>query len=197
MHPASYRMMRLSIELFFRVANPRLVALITSGTVEDPNAMAATWHSPISFDPPLYGVSVAPERDTHSLIREGGAFGVNLVPYGMVDSVHTCGRVSKREVEDKLELAGIRVLRGPELGVPLIEGAYTSIECLLVREIELGDHTWFVGEVRSVLSLPAHRKGTIDVSSVRPLLYLGSDVYLTVDPRSVRRGRVRRRAQPS
>ncbi len=188
-------MMRISTEMFFRVANPRLVALITSGSISDPNAMAATWHAPISFDPPLYGVSVAPERATHSLIRESGSFGVNLLPYEMVDSVHTCGRISRRERGDKLELAGIRVFSGPELGVPLVEGAYTSLECELVREIELGDHTWFVGEVRSVLALSGD--GKIDVSTVRPLLYLGSDLYVTVDPESVRKGRVRGTRQPS
>ncbi len=183
-------MRRISTEMFFRVANPRLVALITSGPREEPNAMAATWHSPISFAPPLYGVSVAPERATHSLIREARSFGVNLLPYEMVDSVHTCGRISRRERSDKLELAGVKVFSGPDLGVPLAEGAYASLECRLVREIELGDHTWFVGEVRSVL-FEGTERGVIDVSAVRPLLYLGSDLYVTVDPGSVRRGRVR------
>ncbi len=182
--------------MFFRVASPRLVALITSGSIREPNAMAATWHSPISFNPPLYGVSVAPKRFTHSLIRETGSFGVNLLPYGMMDSVHTCGRVSRREREDKLELAGIKVFRGPEMGIPLVMGAYASMECELVEEIELGDHTWFVGEVRSVL-VEGTRRGVIDLSVVEPLLYLGNDLYVTVDRDSVRRGNVRGTPQPS
>ncbi len=189
-------MRRVSTNSFFRVVGPKLVALITSGPLDDANAMAATWHSPISFDPPLYGVSVSPKRATHSIIRETESFGVNLMPYEMVDSAHACGRISKSELRDKLEIAGIKVFEGPELGVPLVEGAYAAMECLLVDRMELGDHTWFVGEVRSVLA-GATRGGIVDVSSVRPLLYLGNDLYLTVDPDSVRRGRVKGRPQLS
>ncbi len=189
-------MRRISINAFFRVAGPRLVALISSGPLYDANAMAATWHSPISFEPPLYGVSVSPKRTTHSIIREMKSFGVNLMPYEMVDSVHTCGRISRSELRDKLEIAGIKVFEGPELGVPLVEGAYAAMECLLVDRMELGDHTWFVGEVRSVLA-GATGGGVVDVSSIRPLLYLGNDLYLTVDPETVRRGRVKGRPQRS
>ncbi|MDK2372913.1 MAG: flavin reductase family protein [Candidatus Korarchaeota archaeon] len=164
--------------------------MITSGSVSEANAMAATWHSPVSFYPPLYGVSVSPRRATHSLIRRWRSFGVNLLPYKMIDSVHTCGRISRSEREDKLEVAGIEVFEGPKLGVPLIEGAYAAMECLLVDEVELGDHTWFVGEVKSVL-VGAMIEGVVDVHSTKPLLYLGNDLYITVDPASVRRGEVR------
>lgn len=180
-------MKEISISSFFIVAGPRLVALITSGRGEGANAMAATWHSPISFDPPLYGVSVSPERASHSLIRESGSFGISLVSFEMVDAVHTCGRVSRRERADKVRLAGLELFEGPRLGVPLVRNAYAAIECELVNEFELGDHTWFVGYVRSVLA-DGISSGILDLTRVKPLFYLGEDRYVTVDPSTLRRG---------
>ncbi len=182
----------VSTDSFFRVANPRLVALITSGSDENANAMAATWHSPISFDPPLYGVSIAPKRATHSLIREERSFGINFLPFDLLDSIHTCGRISRRDRKDKMSIAGIEFFKGPKLGVPLVKEAYVAMECELFDEIELGDHAWFVGRVRSVLA-GAVRNGLIDISRIRPTLYLGNDFYLTVDPKSLRRGTVKSR----
>ena len=40
--------------------------------------------------------------------------------------------------------------REGETGAPLLEGALGWIECRLDRELETGDHTFFVGAVESV-----------------------------------------------
>jgi len=44
------------------------------------------------------------------------------------------------------------VLGGPEFGVPVLAEAYVALECRVVDSTVWGDHTWFVGEVRSLLA---------------------------------------------
>ena len=179
--------MRLPIEKFFSVVNPRMVALITSISPDGkPNAMAASWHSPLSHNPPLYGVSVSPRRATHTNITRNKVFGVNLLPFELTKSIHICGRISSLRREDKLELAKLEISEGPELGVPLISQAYVAIECEVVDSRVFGDHTWFVGRVRSVLAEDVLKGDIIDLTKVKPSLYLGSERYVTVDPESER-----------
>ena len=178
---------RIRTRDFFLAVNPRIVALITSRDSEGrPNAMAASWHCPISFDPPLYGVSISPARYSHDSIRDSGVFGVNFLPYEMAPSVHACGRISMAERRDKLELARVTVVDGPSR-VPIVEESYVALECRLVDHRTYGDHTLFVGEVLTVTAKPRALApdSRVDLGSVRPLLYLGSDEYLTVKPESL------------
>ncbi len=178
---------RVQTRDFFLAVNPRIVALITSEDSSGrPNAMAATWHCPISFDPPLYGVSISPARYSHDSVRDAGVFGVNFLPYELAHSVHACGRISMARRRDKLELAGVSIVKGPN-GVPIVEDSYVALECKLIDHRTYGDHTWFVGQVLSVTAKPRALSpdSRVDLGSVRPLLYLGSDGYLTVNPDSV------------
>lgn len=61
-----------------------------------------------------------------------GVFGVNFLPFELAQEVHFVGRVSRRERRDKLRAAGIEVLEGPELGVPILAKAYVALECRVV-----------------------------------------------------------------
>jgi flavin reductase (DIM6/NTAB) family NADH-FMN oxidoreductase RutF len=71
-----------------------------------------------------------------------------------MEAVHVCGEKSGRDV-DKFKLAKLTPKKGVKVNAPLIKESPVSIECKVVKEIEAGDHVWFIGEV-----LAAHvRKG--------------------------------------
>ena len=53
---------------------PKLAAVITAHDEGRENAMTVTWHCPVSFQPPLYGVFLSPERFTHELILSSREF---------------------------------------------------------------------------------------------------------------------------
>ncbi|MDW8035195.1 MAG: flavin reductase family protein [Candidatus Korarchaeum sp.] len=182
----------LPLSFFHNLSYPRNAILVTS---EDPegraNAMAVAWHSPLSVKPPLYGVAISPKRATYEFIKRSERFGINFLPFELVESLHTCGRVSFREVgEEKLRRAKLTPVRG-DFGTYVIEEAYASFECYLVKVIEAGDHDWFVGEVKSVLLKGELRDNIVDLSKVKPTLYMGEDHYATADPSSLRKGVIR------
>ena len=54
--------------------SPMAVAVITVHANGKDNGMSAAWVSPMSFNPPLYGVSIASKRHTFSMIVEAGEF---------------------------------------------------------------------------------------------------------------------------
>jgi flavin reductase (DIM6/NTAB) family NADH-FMN oxidoreductase RutF len=77
---------------------------------------------------------------THDAIAAAGKFGVSILSEAQGD---ISSRFASR-VDDKF--SGIEVRRG-SLGVPLIGGALTTLECSVYDQLPGGDHTIFVGEV--------------------------------------------------
>ena len=158
---------------------PRITPVITSGTAEKPNIMAASWTTPLSVRPPLFGVSVAPRRYSCELIRKYKAFGVCFLPFKYVDIVLGVGSVSGREV-DKFKHFGLRFFVGDSTGVPILEDSVSALECRLVKEVEVGDHIFFVGEVVAAWLREGILRGSIfDVSKVRHVYYIGDGFFTT------------------
>mgnify|MGYP001049124715 CR=1 FL=1 len=99
-----------------------------------------------SGKPTLVGVGIAPSRYSYDLIRQSEEYVVNVVDEKLMEAVRICGEKSGREV-DKFELAKLTPEKGVKVNAPLIKESPVSIECKVVKEVEVGDHVWFIGEV--------------------------------------------------
>ena len=99
-----------------------------------------------SGKPTLVGVGMAPSRYSYSLIRESREYVVNVADEKLVEAVRICGQKSGAEV-DKFELAKLTPEKGVKVNAPLVKESPVSIECKVVKEVETGDHVWFIGEV--------------------------------------------------
>jgi len=165
---------------------PQLATVVTVQAGGRRNAMAVAWGSPISFAPPIYGVSISPKRYTHGLILEAGEFAVNFLPIEARKLVAAVGRTSGREF-DKFERFKIEVEEPLKLRSPILKAAYAAYECRLLEHRTYGDHDWFVGEVVAY----HYEEGAftaeelIDLDRVTPALYLGSDLYLEAAKRAI------------
>ena len=84
---------------------PKLAAIVTAQAKGKENAMAAAWHTSISFRPPLYGASISPKRFTYQLIADSKEFGINFLPFEAAELVASVGGSSGREV-DKFQRFG-------------------------------------------------------------------------------------------
>ena len=134
-----------------------MVVLITSKYKEKDNIMVAAWHSPISFDPPLYAIAIGKDKFSHSLIKKSGEFGVNFVDSKIEEAVLCCGRTSGKD-KDKFESCSLTRKKAEKIKAPLVEEAVAWYECRVVDESDTGDHTLFIGEV---LSWQEKRKGRL------------------------------------
>ena len=145
-------------------------ALVSSGD----NMMAAAWLSQVSVDPPLFMVSLRKERYTYEKVQETGEIAINMMPIEHADKVHFCGTRSGRKV-DKFAETGLTRRKPVMTSSVLVEQAIAIYECRVVNEVEAGDHQLIVAEVVFV-----HRKKGVDLTDVRPALYVGSGYYTTV-----------------
>ncbi len=158
---------------------PRVAAVVTAHAGDRDNAMAVAWHTPLSFEPPLYGVVISPKRFTYGLITDSRQFGVNFLPTSQAELVAATGGSKGREM-DKFTEFKIAKIKPTKTGVPILEAAYAAYECRLVDDHLYGDHRLLIGEVVAVHYLEEAfvPDGTLDLESVSPVLYLGSEHYI-------------------
>jgi flavin reductase (DIM6/NTAB) family NADH-FMN oxidoreductase RutF len=130
-------------EAGFRLAMSHFASGVTVVTTEHEGklyGMTVASFASLSLNPPLVLVCIEKSVKTHDALAGAESFGVSILGQDQAD---VSNRFASR-AEDKF--AGIDVVRG-EIGVPLIGGALTTLECRIHDRLPGGDHTIFVGEV--------------------------------------------------
>ncbi len=168
---------------------PRLAVVATAYDGERKTALSLVWHTPLSFDPPVYSVSVAPKRFSHDVILRARTFAVHFFPYERAKIVELIGSTSGREV-DKFKEFGIKHFMS-NLQNPVIEGAYLVLDCEYLDHRLVGDHTLIWGEVKTVYYDPERvelgEDGGLRLRNISPTLYVGDGIYATVSGESLER----------
>ncbi len=166
---------------------PAVATIVTAQAKGRENAMAVAWHTSISFNPPLYGISLSPKRFTYQLIVDSKEFGVNFLPFEQAGLVASVGGSKGREI-DKFRQFDIAKDKPVKTAVPILKAAYAAYECKLVDDKGYGDHRLLVGEIVAVhLLKEAFAPGeTLDLAKVSPTLYLGSERYLTASRETIK-----------
>ena len=166
---------------------PRVAAVVTARARGRDNAMAAAWHMPLSFSPPLYAVSISTKRFTYQLIVDSKQFGVNFLPFESAELVASVGGSQGQEI-DKFQKFNIARDKSVKMDVPILKAAYAAYECRLVDDRSYGDHRLLVGEIEAVhwLKEAFAPEEILDLAKVSPVLYLGNELYLTASRDSVK-----------
>ncbi|WP_409181519.1 flavin reductase family protein [Amycolatopsis sp. VS8301801F10] len=133
----------------FRKAMARFatgVTVLTTGGARV-HGMTANAIASVSLDPPLLLCCVARTAAMHEAIAGTGSFAVSVLSAGQ------SGLASYFSGRDRPlgpgQFAGVDCVPGPHTGAPLLSGALAWLECTLVSHYAGGDHSIFVGEVRS------------------------------------------------
>ena len=109
------------------------------------NGFTASWVTQGSFEPPLVVMAVRSEGSSHGIIERTKHFSLNVL---RADQKELAAVFFKPQsaMGGRFESAPFRY---GELGLALLEDAIGGVECELVGQVVHGDHTVFVGEVRS------------------------------------------------
>ena len=143
----------------FKLAMSHFASGVTVVTTEQEGTaygMTVAAFSSLSLHPPLVLVCIEKSVRTHEAIAASGKFAVSILAAGQAD---VSNRFASRS-EDKF--SGVATHRA-ESGVPLIDGAVTTLECTLREQFPGGDHSIFIGEVVA-----------IETAEGTPLLYYRS-----------------------
>jgi len=101
------------------------------------------WVTQASFDPPLVAVGVKKDSISHAVVKEAGAFALNVLGKGQQDMAFAFFKHAEPEGDT---VAGESFTLG-STGAPILANTPAFIECRLKETVEIGDHSVFVGEV--------------------------------------------------
>jgi len=137
-----------------------------------PNAMAAAWGGICCSEPPCVAVSVRKQRKTYQNITNSRAFTINIPSESQVRLADYFG-IFSGEKRNKFEDTGLTPVKSNLVDAPYIQEFSLILECKLIKTIELGTHSQFIGQI---LDLKADEeilndKGSPDIEKVKPLLY--------------------------
>jgi flavin reductase (DIM6/NTAB) family NADH-FMN oxidoreductase RutF len=158
---------------------PRPVALVSMHTGEGDNIITLSWVGTVCSSPPVIAMGIRESRHSHKMIKESGEFVVNIPSAEQVSAADVCGTRSGNDT-DKFQATGFTKGKAKTVQAPIIEECPINIECKLMKTVELGSHTLFLGEVVGThIDERITTDGKFDDGKFKPLAYL-SPHYFTV-----------------
>ncbi len=124
-------------------------ALVTCGTIEEPNVLTIAWTGIVCTHPAMTYISVRPSRHSYEMIRRTGEFVINLPTSAMGRTVDLCGMKSGARM-DKIKKCGLTLAEGEKVSAPVLADCPVSLECRVTQETALGSHTMFLAEILAV-----------------------------------------------
>lgn len=145
-----------------------------------PNAMTASWAAICCSEPPCITVSLRKATYTYGNIMENKAFTVNVPSEAFTREAAYYGSVSGKDV-DKFAATGLTAVHGDSVNAPYVNEFPLVIECKLIKTVELGLHTMFIGEIKDVKADESilNERGMPDIAKLKPFLMApgGADFY--------------------
>ena len=144
----------------------------TYDSQERPNLMAVAWGGICCSTPPCVAISMRKATYTHGNIKLKKAFTVNILAENMVKEADHYGVVSGRS-EDKFAKTNITPVKSDLVDAPYGKEFPFVLECKLLKVVEIGSHTQFIGEILDVKAEDSvlDEKGYVDIEKVRPILF--------------------------
>jgi flavin reductase (DIM6/NTAB) family NADH-FMN oxidoreductase RutF len=138
------------------------------------NIITIAWTGTLCSDPPLCYISVRPERHSYDLIKQTGAYVINLTTRALVFATDWCGVQSGRD-KDKFKEMKLTPFKAQKVSAPLIAESPLNIECRVREIVPLGSHDMFISEVVAVNAeqdLINPLTGAFQLSQADPICYL-------------------------
>lgn len=128
---------------------PAPPAMVTCGSMEQPNVLTIAWTGIINTIPPKTYISVRPSRFSYPIIKESGEFVINLTTASMIRAADFCGVRSGRGL-DKFEACRLQIEEGFTVSAPVLSQSPVSLECRVTEIIPLGSHDMFLADITAV-----------------------------------------------
>ncbi len=130
---------------------PVPAVMVSCGTQEQSNIITLAWVGTINSEPPTVSISIRYSRHSFAIVEECKEFTVNLVTKDLVRATDRCGVVSGKNA-DKFALCGLTKGKGVAVSCPYIAECPVSLECKVVKRVDLGTHAVFFGEIVNVIA---------------------------------------------
>lgn len=159
------------------IMNPLpVLAIGTYNEDKSPNVMTAAFGGIVSASPAAIGISLRKATLTYENIVRSEVFTISIPSENYVKEIDYFGMVSGKN-NDKFKDTGLTATKGAHVDAPYVEEFPINIECKLIKIIELGLHTQFIGEIVDVKVSDEiiDEKGNHDIKKMKPISFAGSE----------------------
>jgi len=111
------------------------------------NVITLEWFIKTSIEPPMFAISVGHKRFSHIALQENRYFNLVIPSVEMREETIYFGTNSGRDF-DKFAETKVKTFPGKYKRLPILENAVANFECKIITQVNSGDHTIFVGEVK-------------------------------------------------
>jgi len=134
--------------------------------------MTAAWAGICCSKPPCVYASLRRATHTYTGIMERKAFTVSIPSEAYVKEADYFGIASGRDT-DKFAATGLTPVKSDLVDAPYVKEFPVIIECRLVKTVEIGLHTEFIGEIVDVKADTGvlDGNGNLDIDKVRPIVW--------------------------
>jgi len=169
----------ISLSKVNRLINSGNLVLVTSCSKDKSNIITLAWHSPVSFKPPIIGISVAKSHFSSELILKSEEFIINIPDWTLLDKVIWCGKHSGRDF-DKFKETNFTPEKAERLiRTSKIVECIGSIECYLRDYKDIGDHILFFGEaIYAEADSEKFVNDIWDTSQAELIYHLGANFFM-------------------
>lgn len=128
-------------------SNKRVALAVVESADGTPNVITLEWFMKTSIQPPMFAISVGHGRFSHPALQENRYFNLVIPSAEMREDVIFFGTKSGRDI-NKLKERNIKSVPGKYKKLPIFQDAVANFECKIISQVNSGDHTIFIGEVK-------------------------------------------------
>jgi flavin reductase (DIM6/NTAB) family NADH-FMN oxidoreductase RutF len=136
-----------------------------------PNVMTAAWGGICCSAPPCVAVSLREATYTYRNILERKAFTISIPSEKYVKEADYFGIASGKHV-DKFAVTGLTPAKSEVVDAPYVDEFPFVLECQLLRSVEIGGHTQFIGEIKDIkVDEDLIKDGNPLIEKIMPLIF--------------------------
>jgi len=137
-----------------------------------PDVMTFSWGGICCSKPPCVSVSLRQATYTYGNIIERKAFTINIPSEKYAREADYFGMVSGRTI-DKFSVTGLTPVKSDLVDAPYVKEFPMVLECKVIKIVEIGLHTQFIGEIIDVKADDSviGDKDLPDIAKVSPIVF--------------------------
>jgi flavin reductase (DIM6/NTAB) family NADH-FMN oxidoreductase RutF len=156
-----------------RIHYPMPCALVGANVEGKANFLTVAWFSMVNPEPAYLAVAMNKTHYTNAGIKANGTFSVNIPSADMAEKTDYCGLVSGRKAD---KAAVFDAFYGKLETAPMIKECPFTVECRLVKTIDLPAEDLFIGEiVAAYCEEKCLTEGTPDLKKINPFILTMAD----------------------
>ena len=137
-----------------------------------PNVMTAAWGGICCSKPPCVYVSLRKATYTYGNLMERKAFTISFPSEDYVKEADYFGIVSGKDI-DKFSTANLTPVKSDLVDAPYVKEFPMILECKVVKVVEIGLHTEFIGEIVDVKAREdiLGKDNMPDIEKMKPIIW--------------------------